>query len=157
MFDPKDFMFSPEKLAEFMTGATKGFDAKAFGFDPKAFGFGGNDLMAAQQKNMDAMTAANKAAAAAYQDLFTKQVKVFQDTMAEAQKTAAGFDASKMDAETAKVRTELANKAFEKAMANMTAMAEAALAANTEAYEIVAKRVADSMKELQDAAKKFSA
>jgi phasin family protein len=157
MFDPKDFMFSPEKLAEFMTGATKGFDAKAFGFDPKAFGFGGNDLMAAQQKNMDAMTAANKAAAAAYQDLFTKQVKVFQDTMAEAQKTAAGFDASKMDAETAKVRTELANKAFEKAMANMTAMAEAARAANTEAYEIVAKRVADSMKELQDAAKKFSA
>lgn len=157
MFDPKDFMFSPEKLAEFMTGATKGFDAKAFGFDPKAFGFGGNDLMAAQQKNMDAMTAANKAAAAAYQDLFTKQVKVFQDTMAEAQKTAAGFDASKMDAETAKARTELANKAFEKAMANMTAMAEAARAANTEAYEIVAKRVADSMKELQDAAKKFSA
>ena len=157
MFDPKDFMFSPEKLAEFMTGATKGFDAKSFAFDPKAFGFGGNDLMAAQQKNMDALNAANKAAAAAYQDLFTKQVKVFQDSMAEAQKSLAGFDATKMDAETAKARSELVNKAFEKAMTNMTALAEGARSANSEAYEIVAKRVGDSMKELQDLAKKFSA
>jgi len=157
MFDPKDFMFSPEKLAEFMSGATKGFDTKSFGFDPKAFGFGGNDMMAAQQKNMDALTAANKAAAAAYQDLFTKQVKVFQDTMSEAQKSVAGFDASKMDADSTKARTELANKAFEKAMANMSAMADGARVANTEAYEIVAKRVAESMKELQDVSKKFSA
>lgn len=157
MFDPKDFMFSPEKLAEFMAGATKGFDAKSFGFDPKAFGFGGNDMMAAQQKNMDALTAANTAAAAAYQDLFTKQVKVFQDTMAEAQKSLAGVDATKMDADTTKANTELANKAFEKAMANMTALADGARAANTEAYEIVAKRVAESMNELKDVSKKFSA
>lgn len=152
MFDPKDFMFSPEKLSEFMTG---GF---AKSFDPKTFGFGGGtDILASQKKNMDALVAANKAAAAAYQDLFTKQVKVFEDTMAEAQKAAAGFDATKMDAETTAARQALAQAAFEKAMANMTALAEGARSANTEAYEIVSKRVAASMAELQDMAKTFKA
>ena len=110
--------------------------------------------MKAQQKNMDALVEANKAAAAGYQDLFKKQIAIFEETMAEAQKQMKSFDATKIDPETAKAQGELAKAAFEKALANMQALAESAQKANAEAYEIVAARIKESISELQDMAGK---
>ena len=112
--------------------------------------------MAAQQKNMDALVEANKAAAAGYQDLFKKQVAIFEETMAEAQKHLKGFDATKLDAETAKAQGEVAKAAFEKALANMQALAEAAQKANADAYEIVSARIKESIGELRDLAAKVT-
>ena len=111
-------------------------------------------LVAAQQKNMDALVEANKAAAAGYQDLFKKQMSIFEETMAEAQKHMKSFDATKLDAETAKAQAELAKAAFEKALANMQALAESAQKANAEAYEIVSARIKESLAELRDMAGK---
>ena len=68
------------------------------GVDPDA-------LMKAQQKNMDALVAANKAAAAGYQDLFKKQMAIFEETMAEAQKQMKALDATKLDPQQAKAQT----------------------------------------------------
>ena len=113
--------------------------------------------MAAQQKNMDALVEANKAAAAGYQDLFKKQMAIFEETMAEAQKHLKSFDATKLDAETAKAQAELAKAAFEKALANMQALAESAQKANAEAYEIVSARIKESLAELRDMATKARA
>lgn len=145
MFDPKTFSFDVEKMTEFMkqNEFTKQLSAmKMPGFDTEA-------VMAAQQKNMSALVEANKAAAAGYQDLFKKQMAIFEETMAEAQKHLKGFDATKMDAETARSQSELVKAAFEKALANMQALAEAAQKANSEAYEIVSARVKESMSELK--------
>ena len=49
---------------------------------------------------------ANKAAAAGYQDLFKKQMAIFEETMGEAQKALKGFE-GKLDADTAKLVTQL--------------------------------------------------
>jgi phasin family protein len=117
------------------------------GVDPEA-------LMSAQAKNMDALVEANKAAAAGYQDLFKKQMQIFEETMAEAKRQVAAFDATKIDADKAKVQAELFKVAFEKALANMKELAESAQRANAEAYEIVAARIRDSMAELRDLASK---
>jgi phasin family protein len=152
MFDPKTFQFDVEKMQDFFktNEFTKQFaNMKMPGLDPEA-------IVEAQKKNMDALVAANQAAAAGYQDLFKKQVSIFEETMAEAQKHMKSFESTKLDADTAKAQAELARAAFEKAIANMQTLAEAAQKANTEAYDIVSARIQESMTELRDMATKLS-
>lgn len=152
MFDPKTFAFDPEKLSEFFkqNDFTKHFAGlKLPEFDAEA-------LVATQQKNMNALVEANKAAAAGYQDLFKKQVAIFEETMSEAQKHMKSFDKTKIDGESAKAQAELARGAFEKALSNMQALAEAAQKANSDAYEIVSARIQESISEIRDAASKLT-
>ena len=81
MFSNANNPFDPAKMAEMMKSAdfTKMFDFSQFkGLDQSA-------LFDAQKKNMDALVAAQQAAASGYQDLFEKQVAIFQETIAAAQ------------------------------------------------------------------------
>ena len=153
MFDPKTFSFDVEKMTDFM----KQNDFTKHLASMKLPGVDAEALVSAQQKNMNALVEANKAAAAGYQDLFKKQMAIFEDTMAEAQKQMKGFDATKLDPENARAQGELAKAAFEKALANMQALAETAQKANADAYEIVAARIKESVAELRDMATKSRA
>jgi phasin family protein len=149
MFDPKTFSFDVDQMTDFFkqNDFTKHLAAmKMPGVDPDA-------LVSAQRKNMDALVEANKAAAAGSQDLFKKQVAIFEETMAEAQKQLQGFDATRIDADKAKAQGELAKVAFEKALGNMQALAESAQKANSDAYEVISKRIAESLEELRDLVK----
>lgn len=148
MFDPKTFSFDVDKLSEFF----KQNDFSKQLASMKIPGVDTDALVAAQQKNMDALVEANKAAAAGYQDLFRKQVAIFEETMAEARKHLKAFDTTKIDPEAAKAQSELARTAFEKALANMQALAESAQKANSDAYDIVASRIRESLAELRDMA-----
>ena len=150
MFDPKTFSFDAEKMTEYFK--QNDFTKHLAGL--KVPGMDAEALMAAQQKNMDALIQANKAAAAGYQDLFKKQVQIFEETMAEAKAQLKSFDATKLDADKAKASAELAKAAFEKALANMQALAEGAQKANSDAYEIVSSRIKESLAELRDLATK---
>ena len=150
MFDPKPFSFDVEKRTEFFkqNDFTKQLSQLRMpGVDPEA-------MMSAQKKNMDALVEANKAAAAGYQDLFKRQMAIFEETMTEAQAQLKSFDATKIDPDSAKAQAELAKAAFEKALANMQALAEGAQKANAEAYEIVSARIKESLSELRDMATK---
>lgn len=150
MFDPKTFSFDAEKMTEFFK--QNDFTKHLAGL--KVPGMDAEALLAAQQKNMDALLQANKAAASGYQDLFKKQMQIFEETMAEAKEQMKSFDATKLDADKAKASAELAKAAFEKALANMQALAESAQKANSEAYEIVSARIKESLTELRDLAAK---
>lgn len=144
MADNNPFAFDTEKMMEFFkqNDFTKAFaDGKFPQVDADA-------LFAAQKKNMDALIAANQAAAAGYQDLFQKQMAIFEETVSEAQKQIKELDL-KMDSKSASTKAEIAKTAFEKAIANMKDLAETAQKANSEAYEIVSARVKDSVNELQ--------
>ena len=141
--------FDPAKFADmFKTmDVTKMFDPSAFkGFDQSA-------LFAAQQKNMDAMITAQKTAAAGYQDLFEKQVEIFQETMKAAQAQISELSKSEPGAAAASRQAELTSKAFETAVANAKDLAEAAQKANADAYEIVKARIDASVKELKSGLK----
>ena len=153
MLDPKTFSFDVEKMTDFL----KQNDFTKLLANMKLPGVDAEALVSAQQKNMGALVEANKAAAAGYQDLFKKQMAIFEETMAEAQKQMQSFDASKLDADKAKAQGELAKAAFEKALGNMQALAESAQKANADAYEIVAARIKESMTELRDMATKTRA
>ena len=152
MFDPKSFPFDLEQMTEFFKANdfTKAFAA------PTMPGIDADAILAAQKKNMATLVAANKAAAVGYQDLFAKQVEVFEATLAEAQKQIADFDPSKVDADSATAQGEVAKVAFDKALGNMTALAEGAQKANADAFEVVSAGIKDSVNDLQDIAKTFT-
>lgn len=152
MSNPKTFPFDVEQMTEFF----KGNDfIKAFA-TPKIPDFDTDALLDAQKKNMDALVKANKAAAAGYQELHAKQVEVFEATLAEAQKQISAFDPASMNADAAQAQGEVAKAAFEKALENMTALAEGAKKANSDAFEVVSDRIQDSVAELQEMAKKLA-
>lgn len=143
MFDSKAFPFDVTKMTEFFTqnDFMKSFQSINMpGMKPEQF-------MEAQRKNMEALVEANKAAAAGYQDLFQKQVKLFEETMKEAQDKFGKFDAS--ETLNAEKQAEAMRLAFEKGVANMTELAETAQKANREAYDIVSARVQESISEIQ--------
>jgi len=148
MFDKNMFGFDAEKMSEMfkvpdMTKMMEGM--KMPGFDAQA-------MMEAQKKNVEALMAANKAAAAGYQDFFKKQMAIFEETMSTAQSQMGSMDAS-MSPDAAAKQAELMKVAMEKALANMTELAEAAKKANEEAFAIVQARVKESLAELQAMAK----
>lgn len=101
-------------------------------------------MMAAQQKNLDAFMAANTAASEAYQALFKKQLEVFEATISEAQDRIKDFDPANPTA-----NPEIATAVAETAFKNMATLAEEAQKANSKAFEIMQKRVAETVKELQ--------
>jgi phasin family protein len=145
MFSSDSNPFDPAKMAEMMKSAdfTKMFDFSQFkGLDQSA-------LFDAQNKNMDAMVAAQQAAATGYQDLFQKQVTIFQATIAAAQAQITEMSASGSPTDAAAKQADLAKKAYETALANVNELTEAAQKANADAFEIVKARVEASVKELQ--------
>ena len=140
--------FDPAAMAEMMKSAdlTKMMDPSRFaGFDAKA-------LSDAQQRNMTALVEAQKTAAQGYQDLFDKQVAIFQETMAAAQAQIAELSKGADASDAARRQAELTKSAYETALKNMNELTEAAVKANADAFEIVKARVEASVKELQDLA-----
>ncbi|MFS4439613.1 phasin family protein [Paracoccaceae bacterium GXU_MW_L88] len=143
MFDSKAFPFDVTKMTEYFSNNDMfktWQNMNVPGYKPEQF-------MEAQRKNMEALVEANKAAAAGYQDLFQKQVKLFEETMKEAQDKFGKFDASQ--SLNAEKQAEAMRLAFEKGVANMTELAETAQKANREAYDIVSARVQESINEIQ--------
>lgn len=148
MFEKGMFPFDAEKMSEMfkMPDMTKMFDGmKMPGLDMQS-------MMDSQKKNMEALVAANQAAMAGYQDFMKKQMAIFEETMTSAQAQVANMGDA-MGPDGAAKQAELYKVAFEKALANMTDLAEAAKKANEEAFAIVSARVKESIAELQAMAK----
>jgi len=144
MANKNPFAFDADKIAEmFKTpDLTKMFEGmKLPGFDMTA-------MMDTQKKNVEALVAANRAAAAGYQDFYKKQMAIFEETMSAAQAQMASMGEN-LGPDAATKQADLYKVAFEKALANMTELAEAAKKANEEAFAIVSARVKESLAELQ--------
>lgn len=149
MFEKNMFPFDAEKFAEMfktpdMTKMMEGM---------KMPGFDTNAVMEANKKNFEALVAANQAAAAGYQDFFKKQMAVFEETMSAAQSQISSMN-DNLGPDAAAKQAELMKAAVEKALANMTELAEAAKKANEEAFAIVSARVKESIAEIQAMAPK---
>ncbi|MGG7564685.1 phasin family protein [Rhodovulum sp. DZ06] len=146
MTEANFFAFDPAKFSELFKSAdmTKFFEgAKVPGFDMEA-------LFAAQQKNMEALVEANKTAAAGYQDLFKKQMSMIDETVAAAQAQMSELKMDSLTADSAAKQGELMKDAYEKAVANLTELAETAKKVNEEALEIIQARVQAAMAELKE-------
>ena len=107
-------------------------------------------MLVAQRKNIEALTEANRVAVEGMQAVAKRQSEILAQAMAEmstaAQQLASAEDAKEMTAK----QTELTQDAFEKALANMRELAEMINKSNTEAFEVINKRFAESLEELKN-------
>ena len=138
------FAFDAEKLKELFSAAKlPGVDADA--------------MMAAQQKNVDAMIEANKVVTAGYQDLYKRQIALFEAAVAQTKDKLTEVQGQPLTAEQATQNVEALKTAFEKAASDVKELAEVAQKANTGAFEIVKARAEEAVAEFKAAADKASA
>lgn len=117
-------------------------DMKLPGLDPAA-------LAAAQQKNFEALAAANKRAYDGYQALAKRQAEIFKENMEELASMLKGATpGAAADLNPAK-QAEVVRQAAEKALANLRELSEMLAKTNTEAFDLVNKRLHENMEELR--------
>jgi phasin family protein len=106
-------------------------------------------VLQAQRKNIEALTAANRTAAEGVQAFARRQGEILRQNLAELQAQFSSVAAPGAPEEKLAKQTELAKAAFEKAITDMKELAELLAKSNTEAAEIVSKRVSASFDELK--------
>ena len=112
-------------------------------------------VMASQRKNIEALTAANKAAAEGMQKVSARQAQILQESLDEATKAFADLGKGN-PSEAASKQAELYKVAFEKALANMQELADMVSKSSTEATTVVNERISESLEEIKALSKKLS-
>ncbi len=113
-------------------------------------------VVASQRKNIEALTAANKAAAEGMQKVSSRQAQILQESLDEATKAFADFGKTGNPTDAASKQAEVYKVAFEKALANMSELADMVTKSSTEATTLVNERISESLEEIKTLSKKLS-
>lgn len=129
------------------------------GMDPSQFDFskllGGFELpgvdmealMASQKKNLDALTQANRVAAAGLQAIAKRQSEILGETMAALTAASQRMGRAAAPGDLAAQQAAAAKEAFEKALADMRQLAELWAKSTDEVIGVVGARVAEGLDE----------
>ena len=112
-------------------------------------------LVATQRKNIEALTQANQLAVESAQAVLRRQLEIGReaaDEVASLMRDMTQLSASPED-RIAK-QTALSKQAFEKGVANAREIASLVSKANAEAFDVISKRVTESLDEVRDFATK---
>ncbi len=114
-------------------------------------------IMASQRKNIEAVTAANQLAIEGMQAVVRRQAEILRQTMEEAGSMMTEMMTAGTPEDKVARQAELVKTAFEKALANMRELAEMVAKSNTEAANVISKRVSESLEELKSTMAKAAA
>lgn len=123
------------------------------------FSFPGLDLeslVAAQRKNIEALTQANQLAVEGVQAVARRQVEIARQAVDEASSLLREWTQPGAPEDRFAKNAEIAKQAFEKSVATAREFAELVTKANTDAFAVLQKRVAEGFDELRDYAKQRS-
>lgn len=136
--------FEPERMMKMWdpTAMMRAFQT------PQAGAFDMEQIIRANQRNFEAMSEANRAAAEAYKDLLDKQMEIFEKMTLAARQQYDWVDDT-AGPETFKARTAAMADAVEEAMTLMRRMSENAREANQKAYEDMKGQVEDAVETVQ--------
>jgi phasin family protein len=109
------------------------------------------ELMAAQQKNLDALTRANQTLLQGAEAVMKREMEILQKAMEEATAASQALMSETDPQANATKRFELARTAFETALANMRELAELAGKSHREALDVVNKRTLAAFDEVKTA------
>ncbi|HYH17430.1 MAG TPA: phasin family protein [Azospirillum sp.] len=129
---------------------------KALG-DFKVPGLDVDAILATQRKNIEAVTAANQLAIEGLQAVIRRQAEILRQSMEEAGSMVSDVMAAGSPEDKAAKQAELVKVAFEKALANVKELAEMVAKSNTEAADVLSKRVSESLDEVKTAIAKTGA
>jgi phasin family protein len=136
--------FDPSKMTEEFTKAFSQF---------KVPGVDMTGIIASQQKNLEALTAANKAAMEGMQAIAARQSEIMQQTMTATASAAEDLIKSSTPKEAAAKQSDLVKATFEKALADMTEIAQMVAKSNSEAGAAINKRITESLDEVKNMGK----
>ena len=111
-------------------------------------------VASAQRKNVEALTSANQLATEGFQAIARRQAEIMRQTIEEAGKSMRDLMEHSAPEDRMVKQTELAKAAFETALSNMRELAEMVAKANSEAFDVINRRVAESLDELKDMIKR---
>lgn len=110
------------------------------------------ELMASQQKNLQALAKANQVLVEGAQAVMRREVEILQKSMAELAEASQQMMQQGGDPQAhASKRLELAKSSFEAAVQNMRELAEVAGKSNREALEVINQRALESFEEIKKA------
>src|SRR5665213_2070245 len=112
-------------------------------------------VVAMQRKNIEALTQANQVALEGAQAVMRYQLEMTRRTMEEFSQVFTSFfqPAGSMEDKLAK-QADFSKTAMEKSITNAREISDLVTKANSEAFNVLTKRVAETMDELRDYAKK---
>lgn len=110
-------------------------------------------MVAAQRKNLEALTQANQLAVEGVQAVARRQVEIARQAVDEASSLVREWTQPGAPEERMAKNAEYAKQAFEKSVANARELAELVTKANSEAFAVIQKRVAEGFEELREYAK----
>lgn len=107
-------------------------------------------MLAAQRRNIEAMTAVNQAAYESMQSLARRQAEMARQSMEDLMSLMSGMMSSPASPEEKVIRQAEASKmAVEKCIANARDVADTFSKCNTQAMEVVANRLSEGLEELR--------
>ena len=106
-------------------------------------------VVATQRKNIEALAQANQLAVESMQAIARRQSEIFRQMMEEASSAMREVMAAGSPEEKAAKQAEIVKEAFTRAVTNMRELADLVTKSQTEALEVVQKRVADSLDEIK--------
>ena len=133
-----------------MFDASKMFDPAKLMSEFKMPGVNMEQAVASQRRNLEALTAANQLAVQGFQAVAKRQAEILKQTLEQTSVAMREVMAAGSPEDKAARQTELAKEAFERAIANMRELAEMVSKAQTEANEVITKRVTESLDEMKD-------
>ena len=108
-------------------------------------------MIAAQRKNIEALTEANNLVVAGIQAVIKRQAEILQASMEEARTVASDIMVpGAPEAKLAK-QAEVVQTAFQAALGNMKELADIVTKSNTEAGNVISKRVTEGLDEIKAA------
>lgn len=117
-------------------------------------GFDVEAALASQRKNIEALTQANQLAVEGVQAVARRQVEIAREAIDEVSTVLRDIVQPTAPEERIAKQAELLKQTFERSLANTRELALMLAKANTEAFDVVAKRVAQGFEEMRDEAKK---
>lgn len=111
-------------------------------------------VVEAQRKNIEALTAANQTAFEGMQALFQRQAEVVRSSVEEMTKATTELWSTVSPEDKAAKQAELVKKGYENAIANLREAIEMLAKSNTQAADLINKRVGESLDEIKVAVAK---
>lgn len=116
-------------------------------------GFDVEALLTTQRKNVEALTQANQLAVEGVQAVARRQLELAKQAVEEASTLLREIAQPGAPEERLAKNAELAKQAFEKSLVHARELADLVSKANSEAFDVITKRVTESFDEFRDCAK----
>jgi phasin family protein len=111
-------------------------------------------LMATQRRNIEAVSTANQLAVEGVQAVMRRQTEIMKQMVEESSATLKDLMAHGAPEQKIAQQADVVKTAFEKALANLRELTEMVAKSNTEAADVLAKRIGESLTELKASLKK---